>query len=61
MDLVPFASFAWTHFVVTAGGARTEHFLPGTMQSEATEMQAAWEVDEIHSTVSVGKGKTVVK
>lgn len=54
-----FYLLAWKHFVVTAGEAGTEHFLPSTMLSRASGMQAAWNVDETRSTVSVGK--TVVK
>lgn len=54
-----FYLLTWKHFVVTAGEAGTEHFLPSTMLSWASGMQAAWNVDETCSTVSVGK--TVVK
>ena len=61
MDLVPFASSAWKCFFVAAGGARTERFLPSSTWSWASGMQAAWKVEEMHSTVSVGKSKTVVK
>lgn len=61
MDLVPFASSARKHFFVSAGGARTEYLLPSTMWSWASGMQAAWKVEEMHSIVSAGKGKTVAK
>lgn len=61
MDLVPFASIAQKHFFISTGGARTEHLLPSTMWNRASGMQAAWKVEEMHSIVSAGKGKTVVK
>lgn len=61
MDPVPFASLARKHFFVSAGGARTEHLLPSTMRNWASGMQAAWKVEEMHTIVSAGRGKTVVK
>lgn len=54
-----FYLLAWKHFVVTAGEAGTEHFLPSTVLTRASGMQAAWKADETHSTVSAVK--TVVK